>query len=186
MGFVRELRSEALRAPRNSNLWCRSLFLLLLSHLLAWKLAYNWEGLLHTQFLLWYTMMAVFLLNLFLNFSSKKPKSLIVVVLTAQFSPNRVILIGCAQSCNIAQWWMKKFGFKIKLDNLYIKLSKLKLGHFGCIRWLTNSIFHTDFKTVVGFHICLQRKRQFKIKKMSKWSRLLFFQNNFTRHGFYM
>ena len=66
--------------------------------------------------------MAVFLLNLFLNFSSKKPKSLIVVVLTAQFSPNRVILIGGAQSCNTAQcgewrslvskskfWFAKKF-----------------------------------------------------------------------------
>ena len=34
---------------------------------------------------------------------------------------------------------MKKFGFKIKLDNLLIKLSKLKLGPFGLIRWLTNS-----------------------------------------------
>jgi len=51
----------------------------------------------------WYITMAVFLLNLFLNFSSKKPKSVIVVVLTAQFSPNRVILIGGAQSCNTAQ-----------------------------------------------------------------------------------
>ena len=95
--------SMALIALRNTKLWSRLLLLLLLSHVLAWKLAYNWEGLLHTQFLLWYTMMAVFLLNLFLNFSPKKPKSLIVVVLTAQFSPNRVILIGGAQSCNTAQ-----------------------------------------------------------------------------------
>ena len=61
------------------------------------------KGFFTLNFLLWYITMAVFLLNLFLNFSPKKPKSLIVVVLTAQFSPNRVILIGGAQSCNTAQ-----------------------------------------------------------------------------------
>ena len=67
--------------------------------------------------------MAVFLLNLFLNFSSKKPKFVIVVVLTAQFSPNRVILIGGAQSCNTAQWTVKKFGFKISNLIIFIRLS---------------------------------------------------------------
>ena len=44
--LTRELRSVAFWAPRNTKLWSLSLFLLLLSHLLAWKLAYNWEGLL--------------------------------------------------------------------------------------------------------------------------------------------
>ena len=81
------------------------------------------KGFFTLNFLLWYITMAVFLLNLFLNFSSKKPKSLIVVVLTAQFSPNRVILIGGAQSCNTAQWTVKKFGFKISNLIIFIRLS---------------------------------------------------------------
>ena len=90
--------------------------MLLLSHVLAWKLAYNWEGLLHTQFsAVVYHDGSIFTKSISKFFSKKAKVSYCCCFDCSIYSKQSYFDWRCSKLQHSTVWWMKKFGFKIKV-----------------------------------------------------------------------